>query len=259
MKALQSLFRPKSLSIIASLLFFAASTPAAEKDGFVPLFNGKDLTGWKIPEGDNGHWKVMDGVIDYDAESEGKKEKSLFSEKEYSDYILRVDWRIKETPYINPNVPYILPDGTHARDVNGKELKLSLPDSDSGIYVRGSATHQVNIWCWPIGSGEMYGVRMDSKRPIELRSAVTPRTQADKPVGQWNTFEITVRGKTVTVALNGKTVIPGATIPDLPERGAVVLQHHGSKRDGKWTSPPALVQFRNISIKELPTSTASRK
>ena len=71
-------------------------------------------------------------------------------------------------------------------------------------------------------------------------------------MGQWNTFEITVRGKTVTVVLNGKTVIPGATLPDLPDRGPVVLQHHGSKRDGKWTSPPSLVQFRNIQIKELP-------
>ena len=252
MKALQTLSK-HSLPFTASLLFaLSVSSLAAENDGFVPLFNGKDLSGWKIPEGDNGHWKVVDGVIDYDAESEAKGDKSLASQKEFGNYILRAEWRIKETPYINPNVPYILPDGTHAKDVNGKELKLSLPDSDSGIYVRGSATHQVNIWCWPIGSGEMYGVRMDSKRPIEMRSAVTPRTQADKPVGQWNTFEITVRGKTVTVLLNGKTVIPGATLPDLPDRGPVVLQHHGGKRDGKWTSPPSLVQFRNIQIKELP-------
>ena len=248
-----------TVSICKNLLPFTASVllgltisaSAAENDGFVSLFNGKDFTGWKVPEGDNGHWKVLNGVIDYDAESEAKEEKSLVSQKEYGDYILRMDWRIKETPYINPNVPYILPDGTHAKDVNGKELKLSLPDSDSGVYVRGSARHQVNIWCWPIGSGEMYGVRMDRSVPPELRAAVTPRTQADKPVGQWNTFEITVRGKTVTVALNGKTVISGATLPDLPARGPVVLQHHGGKRDGKWTSPPALVQFRNIAIKEL--------
>jgi hypothetical protein len=241
------------LSAIALLLAgLGASSRAAENDGFLPLFNGKDFTGWKVPEGDNGHWKVVNGVIDYDADSEAKGEKSLVSQKEYGDYILRLDWRIKETPYINPNVPYILPDGTHAKDVNGKELKLSLPDSDSGVYVRGSARHQVNIWCWPIGSGEMYGVRMDRSTSPELRAAVTPRSQADKPVGQWNTFEITVRGKTVTVVLNGKAVIPAAVLPDLPARGAVVLQHHGSRRDGKWTSPPALVQFRNIAIKELP-------
>lgn len=103
------------------------------------------------------------------------------TEKEYGDFTLRLDWRIKETPYINPNVPYILPDGSHARDVHGKEIRLPLPDSDSGIIVRGDVKYQVNIWCWPIGSGEMYGVRTDGSMPPEVRAAVTPRTQADKP------------------------------------------------------------------------------
>ena len=218
--------------------------------GFTALFNGKDFSNWKVPPGDNGHWKVMDGVIDYDAESEAA-DKNLWSEREFGDFVLQVDWRIKETPYVNPNVPYILPDGTHARDTKGKEMRMALPDSDSGILLRGSGRHQVNIWCWPIGSGEMYGIRMDRNTPPELRAAVTPRTQADKPVGEWNRDEITVRGKTVTVVLNGKTVIAGAEVPSLAARGPIGLQHHGSKRDGKWNSPPALMQFKNIFIKEL--------
>ena len=219
--------------------------------GFTALFNGKDFSNWKVPQGDNGHWKVMDGVIDYDAESEASGDKNLWSEREFGDFVLQVDWRIKETPYVNPNVPYILPDGTHARDTKGKEMRMALPDSDSGILLRGSGRHQVNIWCWPIGSGEMYGIRMDRNTPPELRAAVTPRTQADKPVGEWNRYEITVRGKTVTVVLNGKTVIAGAEVPSLAARGPIGLQHHGSKRDGKWNSPPSLMQFKNIFIKEL--------
>jgi hypothetical protein len=219
--------------------------------GFVALFNGRDLTGWKVPVGDGGHWKVVDGAIDYDAESQAKDDKALWAERELGDFVLQVDWRIKETPYVNPGVAYILPDGSHARDIHGKEIQLSLPDSDSGIYLRGSGRHQVNIWCWPIGSGEMYGIRTDPKTPPELRAAVTPRTQADKPVGQWNHYEITVRGNAVTVMLNGKTVIPNAVIPDLPARGRVALQHHGSKKDGKWVGPPSLVQFKNIYVKEL--------
>jgi hypothetical protein len=219
--------------------------------GFVALFNGRDLSGWRVPEGDNGHWKVINGVIDYDAQSEAKGDKNLWTEREFRDFVLRVDWRIKEAPFVNPNVFYILPDGTHARDIEGKPLRMALPDSDSGIFIRGSGKHQVNIWCWPIGSGELYGVRMDAKMPPEVRAAVTPRTQADKPLGQWNRFEITVRGKKVDVSLNGVQVIFGAEIPDLPPNGRIALQHHGGLRDGKWTSSPSLMQFKNVFIKEL--------
>lgn len=242
---------------LACFLFPAAApllTSAADNaspPGFVSLFNGRDLSSWKVPEGDNGHWKVINSVIDYDAESEATTDKNLWSEREFGDFVLHVDWRIKDTPYSNPNVPYILPDGTHAKDIHGQELKFTMPDSDSGILLRGSGKYQINIFCWPIGSGEMYGVRMDRNMPPEVRAAATPRTQADKPVGEWNHFEITVRGNTVTVLLNGKTVIAGAQIPNLPPRGRIALQHHGGKRDGKWNSPPALLQFKNVFVREL--------
>jgi len=241
----------------AVLLVLSLSTAARATDnepppGFTALFNGRDLSGWKVPEGDGGHWKVVDGAIDYDAQSEARGDKSLWLEREFGDFELHVDWRIKEAPYTNPNVPYILPDGTHARDIHGMELKLALPDADSGIYLRGSGTYQVNIWCWPIGSGEMYGIRTNPSTAAELRAAVTPRMQADNPVGQWNRFEITVRGNTVRIVLNGKVVIPGAQIPDLPARGRLALQHHGGKRNGQWAGPPSLLQYKNIFIKELP-------
>jgi hypothetical protein len=238
------------VSLLAALAARSADNVAPE--GFTALFNGKDLTGWKAPEGDGGHWKVVDGAIDYDAESEARGDKTLWSEREFGDFVLRVDWRIKSTPYVNPSVFYILPDGTHARDVRGEELKLALPDSDSGVFIRGSGRHQVNIWCWPIGSGEMYGIRTDPQTPADLRAAVTPRHQADKPVGEWNRYEITVKGQTVTTMLNGQIVIPGATIPDLPKRGRIAFQHHGGKdKDGHWNSPPSLLQFKNVFIKEL--------
>jgi len=228
-----------------------AAENKAPKD-FVSLFNGKDLAGWKVPAGDNGHWKVVDGVIDYDAQSEASGDKSLWSEREYGDFILHVDWRLKEAPFLNKNIPYILPDGTHARDIHGKEMRMTLPDADSGVFLRGDGRFQVNIWCWPIGSGELYSMRTERASSPELRAAATPRTQADKPVGEWNHFEITAQGKTVKVVLNGKTVIPGATIPDLPARGRLAFQHHGGKsKDGAWSGPPSLVQYKNIYIKEL--------
>jgi hypothetical protein len=253
MSHMHPLFRALLIAAIGGLgnpdLGWAADNEPPE--GFVSLFDGKSLAGWTVPEGDNGHWKVVDGVIDYDAQSEAKGDKNLWSRREYEDFVLRVDWRLKETPYINPNVPYVLPDGSHAHDTHGKELHMALPDADSGVFLRGSGKYQANIFCWPIGSGELYGVRTDSKMPPEVRAAATPRTQADKPVGQWNRFEITVRGSTIKVVLNGKTVIPGAEIPGLPQRGRIALQHHGAKRDGKWVGPPSLVQFKNIYIKEL--------
>jgi hypothetical protein len=246
--------------ICTAAIVLAAAPGGSSEEGFIVLFDGKDLDRWTIPEGDNGHWKILDGVIDYDARSEAKADKNLVSKDQFGDFVLRLDWKIKETPYENPNVPYVLPDGTHARDIHGKEIKLKLPDSDSGVYVRDmKGKSQINIWCWPIGSGEVYGYRMDKSMPASVRAGVTPRTQADRPVGEWNEFEITLKGDRLTVVLNGKTVLENAELPGIPARGPIALQHHGNYKDGKYTGPPSLVQFRNIRIKPLDGRTAAAR
>jgi len=238
-------------ALVLALALAASAAAQQVPAGFVSLFNGKDFTGWKVPVGDNGHWKVVDGVIDYDAQSESAQDKSLYSVAEYGDFVLRLEWRIKETPYINPNVPIIRFDGSHKKGPDGKEIRIPVPDSDSGIYLRGSSKAQVNIWAWPIGSGEVYGYRMDQKMPPEVRAGVTPKANADRDIGQWNAFEITMRGDRLTVVLNGVTVLENAQLPGIPARGPLALQHHGQKKDGVWTGPPSLVQFRDIVIKEL--------
>lgn len=243
---------------LAAALFAAAQppaqgTPPAHAAG-VALFNGRDLTGWKVPVGDNGHWKVVDGVIDYDAASEAPKDKDLWSEKSYGDFVLRLEWRLKGTPFVNPNVPIVRFDGTHKKNAEGKDIRIAVPDSDSGIFLRGSSKAQVNIWSWPVGSGEVYGYRTDAKMPAAVRAGVTPRMHADRDIGEWNTFEITMRGSRLTVVLNGQTVITDAELPGVPASGPIALQHHGSMKDGVWTGPPSLVQFRNISITELPAA-----
>ncbi|MGC3968344.1 MAG: DUF1080 domain-containing protein [Pirellulales bacterium] len=240
------------LAVVAAVSLSAGLASARADDGFTSLFNGKDFTGWKVPEGDNGHWKIVDGVIDYDGESEAKDDKHLWTEKQYKNFTVKVDWRIKDTPYLNPRVPIIKFDGTHKLDAAGKPITITVPDSDSGILIRGSMKSQCNIWCWPCGSGEVYGYRMDQAMPPAVRAALVPKVNADNDIGQWNTFEITVVDNKLTVVNNGHKVIENAELPGLPEAGPVGLQHHGSKKDGQWTSPPALVQFRNISIKELP-------
>ncbi len=220
-------------------------------EGFRALFNGQDFTHWVVPEGDGGHWRVVDGVIDYDAMSQASGDKSLWTVEEFDDFVLHVDWRIKETPFVNPGVPIIKPDGNYKRDADGEAIRFPLPDSDSGVYVRGTSKAQINIWTWPVGSGEVWGYRTDAAMPPEVRAAVTPTIMADNDIGEWNTFVVTVRGDRLTVVLNDFTVIEDAPLPGLPERGRIALQHHGSKRDGEWVSSPSLVQFRNIFVKSL--------
>ena len=221
--------------------------------GFVSIFNGKDLTGWKIPEGDGGHWKVVDGAIDYDASSEAK-DKNLWTVKSYKNFELMLDWRIKEVPYISKNMKIVMPDGTNKKDAQGREINLVAPDSDSGIIPRGFGKAQFNIWNWPVGSGEMYGYRTWDKATPEMRRNATPRMNADKNIGEWNTFHITVVGSTVMCVHNGQTVIPRWTLPDLPAEGPIGLQHHGGPKgpDGNYTGIPALLQYRNLYVKELP-------
>jgi hypothetical protein len=240
----------KRTALIVSVVALLASAGKAQ-DGFTSIFTGRDLAGWKLPAGDNGHWRVVDGVIDYDAESEASGDKSLWTEKSYGDFVLKVDWRLKSTPYINQGVPVIRFDGTHKKDAEGKEIHIAVPDADSGILLRGESKSQVNIWCWPIGSGEVYGYRMDEKMPAAVRAGVTPKMNADRDIGLWNSYEITMRGDRLTVGLNGHEVISNAQLPGVPAKGPIGLQHHGSKKDGVWAGPPSLVQFRNISIKEL--------
>jgi hypothetical protein len=222
-----------------------------ENEEWDQIFNGRDFEGWIVPEGDGGHWKVVDGVIDYDALSQAPGDKNLWTKAEYGDFVLRIDWRIKDTPFVNRNVPLVRPDGTHQLNAQGQEVRMAIPDSDSGVYLRGSSKSQINIWTWPIGSGEVYGYRMDRNMPPEVRAGVTPSVMADNHIGEWNTFEITMKGDRLTVVLNDITVIENAQLPGVPERGRLALQHHGNKVDGEWRSSPSLVQFRNIYIREL--------
>src|SRR5687768_15609182 len=130
-----------SLILIPVLIIFTTCssqvrTTNFKKEGFTSLFNGKDLTGWKIPEGDNGHWKVINGVIDYDALSEAKGDKNLYTERSFADFTLHIEWRFKEYSGLYP-MPTILPNGEYARDSMGKVVTFMLPNSDAGIIMRG--------------------------------------------------------------------------------------------------------------------------
>lgn len=196
-------------------------------DGFVALFNGKDLTGWKglvasppkrakmtpeelaeaqkkADEAMREHWQVVDGVFVFDG-----KGKSLCTAKDYGDFELYVDWKIK-------------------------------PKGDSGIYLRG--TPQVQIWdpaSRPEGSGGLFNNKKNPSKPLVC---------ADNPIGEWNTFRIKMIGDKVTVWLNDKLVVDNVVLENYWERdkpiystGQIELQNHGNT-----------LYFKNIYIREIP-------
>lgn len=208
--------------------------------GFTTLFSGENLDAWKMEPGHEGHWTVEeDWILAYDGASEAG-DKSLWTKGEFGDFQLVCDWRWagpggkKAQPLIDRET------GEIRKGPDGKELRMEIEELDSGIYLRGSSKAQVNMWNWPVGSGEVYGYRTDKQQPAEVRAGVTPKATADNPIGAWNRFVITLQGEKLTVVLNGRVVIENATLPGIPDNGPLALQHHGSK-----------LEFANIWLKKL--------
>ncbi len=241
--------------LLLSSIWIEGSNPkgdASNDRGWISLFNGKDLTGWEVKMDEaEGIWSVQDAVIDCQPKLQPRGDKSLWSTDSYRDFELQVEWRIKEKKGIY-NVPVILPDGSYQLDAEGNRIVHPQPGADSGIYLRGSNKAQINIWCWPVGSGEVYGYRNNQDDPV-IRAGVTPRVKADNPVGEWNTFHITMKADRLSVILNSQTVLENAQLPGVPEEGPIALQHHGGydAQKDEWNGASSLVQFRNIRIKPL--------
>jgi 3-keto-disaccharide hydrolase len=224
---------------------FSGQRTAADlkQAGYVALFDGQTLGAWNVEPQHEGHWIVRDGVIHYDGKSTGKwHERSLWTNKSYSDFEMYVEWRLPAEPELKPH-PIVLYNGDFLMQEDNPEKRVTrmrLDAGDSGLYFRGSTKCQANVWSQELGSGEINGYRTDKKMPAETRLACIPIRKADRPLGQWNAFLITIEGDEMTVMLNGKQVIDSAYLPDLPATGPIALQHHGD-----------LVQFRQLWIREL--------
>ena len=116
--------RTASMIGLVAMLLVLTGAPATAGDappgeGWVALFNGKDLTGWKLPPKGEGHWKAVDGLVDYDARGG-----VLWTEKPFADFSLQIDWRLKTVEELYGS----------AKDQDGKPYAYS---PDSGIYLRG--------------------------------------------------------------------------------------------------------------------------
>jgi hypothetical protein len=222
------------VALIGAILVAAVPARAADNTpppGFVALFNGKDLSGWKgllKPPLDNparrakltpeqlaaaqreadevmrAGWHVSDGILMFNG-----KGRNLCTAKDYGDFEMYVDWKIES-------------------------------HGDSGIYLRGSP--QVQIWDhvqWKIGSGGLYNNFKHPSNPLLI---------ADNPIGQWNSYYIKMVGERVTVKLNGQLVVDNEVMDNYWEHdkpiystGTIELQNHSSNL---W--------FKNIYLREIP-------
>lgn len=197
----------------------AADLSKKEKsEGFVSLFNGKDMTGWV---GATKGYHAEDGKIVCPKKGGG----NLFTKKEYSDFVFRFEFKL--TPGANNGVGIRAPlkgDAAYA----GMEIQIL----DTGYKGR-LQPYQYH--------GSVYGV-VPAKRGYL------------KPAGQWNTEEITAKGNQIKVVLNGTTIVDAdikkASTPHTLDK----RNHPGLKRKKGhigFLGHGSRVEFRNIRIKDL--------
>jgi hypothetical protein len=198
------------------LYLFKNQGPAKSDKGFVPLFNGKDLSGW---HGDPKLWKAEDGIIVGSTEGNPLEQNSFLStKKSYGDFVLRAKVKLR-----NHN------SGIQIRSIQ-------MPD----YVVHG---HQADVATEKY-FGMLYREKAGGK--MDYWNALSPQEQAKihaaSKQGDWNEYEITCKGDKIKMVLNGY-VTCDIVDPEMPGEGIIALQIH--KGD------PMEVYFKDISIKEL--------
>jgi hypothetical protein len=210
-----------------SLLIFCAAgvlIAASVESGFTPLFNGKDLAGWKLVGKEGRGYIVENGLIECPSDGGG----NLFTEKEYSNFVFRFEFKLAEGTNngIGIRAPF---EG----DAAYQGMEIQILDHDAPMY-RGKL-HPAQF------HGSIYDV-------------VPAKTGFLKPTGEWNAEEIAANGRQITVTLNGHVIVD-ANLDSITDP-AVLKKHPGLARTsghvGFLGHGPAPVWFRNVRIKELP-------
>jgi hypothetical protein len=201
----------------------AAGLLAAAEPGFISLFNGKDLTGWTLVGGKGPGYIVENGMIVCPEDGGG----NLLTEKEFSDFILRLDFKL--SPGGNNGIGIRAP---LKGDIAYSGMEIQILDQENDKY-----KDRLRPWQ---RTGSVYNV------------IPAADVKALKPVGEWNSYEITARGPKIRIELNGKTVVDGdlSQVKD-PE---VLKKHPGIQRTSGhvgFLGHNTRVEFRNIRIKPL--------
>jgi hypothetical protein len=203
-------------------LLLAAATAAAGDDakpaanGFVQLFNGKDLTGWKTHPDDKGCiWEVKDGAITAHG-SAGH----LFSERgDYEDFIYRIEARIN--------------DGGNSGQYFRAPYKKSFP---TYYEAQINATHSD-----PIKTGSLYP-HFNRNLTEEQKKKILVFKAPHKP-NEWFTQEVTAIGNHIVIKVNGQTTVDFVDETNKSMKGHFAIQHH---------DPTCKVEVRKVEVKELP-------
>ena len=219
-----------ALSLCASAAFVAFATEADKEEGFVPLFNGKDTAGWtyRSSGGDGGKigkgYQVENGILFCTKENSG----DLFTEKEYDNFVLRFDFKLE--PNANNGIGVRAPiEGDKSVAYRGIEIQV-LDDT-------GSQYTTLKPWQY---HGSIYG-------------CVAAKRGSLKPVGEWNSEEISVNGRNIKVTLNGNVIVDANLDKDVTDP-EVIKAHPGlARRTGRIVllGHGTRVEFRNIRVKPL--------
>lgn len=192
-------------------LGLAPALASADDDGFTPLFNGKDLSGWVQPADPNASFVAEDGQIVCRTKGLLKKNEFLCTEKEYGDFVLRA-----KVKFLNGN------SGIQFRSKREPNGRVTGPQADVADGYFGLFYEE--------------GRRgILEKHPDEVQGLIHDK--------DWNEFVITAKGDHVTIDINGKRIID-RTDPKFDPKGIIALQLH------VWKEPME-VRYKDLQIKTL--------
>src|SRR5437879_1274549 len=208
------------------LALAGASSPADEKEeGWTKLFNGTDLTGWtrfldpKKKADPDKIWTVKDGMI----VCEGSVYGYLLTEKEYENYQLRLQWRWGDKVTTSRN--------------SGVFVHVSGPDKiwPKGVEAQLFAGRAGDFW---LVDGFKLTVDPARQDPKSKRHFLHLKDGVEKPLGEWNQYDITCKDDTIKLVVNGELQNEGTQAEQ--SKGKILLQSEGAE-----------IYFRNIELKSL--------
>ncbi len=210
--------------VLACAALFSGVAVAEDESGFESLFDGKTLDGWQLVGKQGEGYVVKDGVIVCPATGGG----NLFTNKEYSDFILRFEYRVS-------------------------------PGGNNGIGLRSASEGNPAFDAMESQVLDDYAPQYAKLLPGQYHGSIykvfAAKRSTPKKAGEWNTEEIVCDGPHIKVTVNGQVTVEG-NINDVKDE-AILKEHPGLKRTTGhigFLGHGTLVEFRNIRVKTLPAT-----